>query len=136
MLVQKAGQKAAICQRRDLAVFSGFASVLRRKPEGVAMNLLRMFCRPLAGLAGAVAILLLAGAAAQAFTFEDKNTADGAAAKFSDPADRTKSRLSGDSSDKSRPPSGSTTLQFGNRSTFDERNDPNRMFSPNNLMGK
>jgi len=101
------------------------------------MNLLQIFRRPLAGLAGAVAILLLASAAAQAFTFEDQNTASGgAAAKFSDPADRVKSRMSGDSSDKTRPPSGTTTLQFGNRSTFDERYDANRMFSPNNLMGK
>ena len=101
------------------------------------MRLLQVFRRPLAGLSGAVAVVLLAGAAAQAFTFEDQNTTSGgAAAKWSDPADRVKSRMSGDSSDKARPPSGSTTLQFGNRSTFDERNNPDRYFSPNNLMGK
>lgn len=101
------------------------------------MRLLQVFRRPLAGVAGAVAILLLASAAAQAFTLEDQNTANGgAAAKFSDPADRVKSRMSGDSSDKARPPSGTTTLQFGNRSTFEERNNPDRYFSPNNLMGK
>jgi hypothetical protein len=96
-----------------------------------------MFCRPLSALAGAAAILLLAGAAAQAFTFEDKDTANsGASARYTDQGDRTKSRLSGDSSDKSRYQSGNTSLQFGNRSSFDERYDSNRLFSPNNLMGK
>ena len=101
------------------------------------MKLLQMFRRPAAGLAGAVAVALLASAAAHAFTFEDQNTANGgAAAKFSDPADRVKSRMSGDSSDRTRIQSGNTTLQFGGRGTFDERNNPDRYFSPNNLMGK
>jgi hypothetical protein len=58
------------------------------------MDLLQMFRRPLAGLAGAVAVMLLASAAAQAFTLEDQGTASGgAAAKFSDPADRVKSGM-------------------------------------------
>jgi hypothetical protein len=101
------------------------------------MDLLQMFRRPLAGLAGAVAVMLLASAAAQAFTLEDQGTASGgAAAKFSDPADRVKSGMSSDSSDKTRVQSGNTTLQFGGRSTFDERNNADRYFSPNNLMGR
>jgi hypothetical protein len=82
-------------------------------------------------------MLLLTGAAAQAFTFDDQNTANGggAAARYSD-QDRAKSRLSGDSSDKTRIQNGNTTLQFGGRGTFDQRYDSNQMFSPDNLMGK
>lgn len=88
-------------------------------------------------LAAAVGAALLTASVVQAFTFEDQATASGgAAAKFSDPADRVKSRMSGDSSDKSKIQNGNTTLQFGGRGTFDERNNPDRYFSPNNLMGR
>jgi len=88
-------------------------------------------------LAAAVGAALLTASVAQAFTLEDQGTSGGgAAAKFSDPADRVKSRMSGDSSDKSKIQNGNTTLQFGGRGTFDERNNPDRYFSPNNLMGR
>lgn len=96
--------------------------------------------RPVRMLAAAALALLTAtllASRAQAFTFEDQATASGgAAAKFSDPADRVKSRMSGDSSDKTKIQNGNTTLQFGGRSTFDERNNADRYFSPNNLMGR
>ena len=85
-------------------------------------------------LAAAVGAALLTASAAQAFTFEDQATASGGAGtKFTDPADKVKSGMS---SDKSKIQSGNTTLQFGGRGTFDERNNPDRYFSPNNLMGR
>lgn len=87
-------------------------------------------------LAAAVGAALLTGSAAQAFTFNDQAAASDGSTKFTDPADRVKSRMSGDSSDKSKIQSGNTTLQFGGRGTFDERNNPDRYFSPNNLMGR
>lgn len=97
--------------------------------------------RPVRMLAATAALALLTATLfaprAQAFTLEDQATASGgAAAKFSDPADRVKSRMSGDSSDKTRIQSGNTTLQFGGRGTFDQRNNADRYFSPNNLMGR
>ncbi|MDP2294316.1 MAG: hypothetical protein Q8M24_02500 [Pseudolabrys sp.] len=93
--------------------------------------------RALAGLAGAAAIVMLATAGAQAFTIDNAapgNTGD--ATKFTDPADRAKSRMTGDSSDRSTYRNGNTTLQFGGRESFDQRNNTDRYFSPNTLMGR
>lgn len=88
----------------------------------------------LAALSG---MAMLSVPAAQAFTFEDQATANGGTGtKFTDPADRVKSGMSGDSSDRSKIQSGNTTLQFGGRGTFNERNNSDRYFSPNNLMGR
>lgn len=101
------------------------------------MNPLQLSRRPLAGLAGAAALVLVATATAQAFTFTDQaNGSTGAATKFADPADRAKSRMTGDSSDRSTIRNGNTSLQFGGRETFNERNNGDRYFSPNNLMGR
>ncbi|MDI1345969.1 MAG: hypothetical protein PSV22_17980 [Pseudolabrys sp.] len=88
--------------------------------------------RPVRLLAAAALALLTATSGFTSFVAH----AGGAAAKFSDPADRVKSRMSGDSGDKTRIQNGNTTLQFGGRSTFDERNNADRYFSPNNLMGR
>ena len=88
-------------------------------------------------LAAAVGAALLTASVAQAFTLEDQATASGGTGtKFTDPADRVKSGMSSDSSDKSKIQSGNTTLQFGSRGTFDDRNNPDRYFNPNNLMGR
>ncbi len=93
--------------------------------------------RPLAGLAGAAALVLMTTAAAQAFTFTDQEGGRaGATTKFADPTDRAKSRMTGDSSDRSTVRNGNTSLQFGGRESFDQRNNGDRYFSPNNLMGR
>ncbi len=90
--------------------------------------------------AGAIGILMLAGVAAQAFTFSDQPSGGSAdsATKFTDPADRAKSRMNpnGNTGDRTTIQGGNTTFQFGGRESFEERYDTNRMFSPNNLMGR
>ena len=98
------------------------------------------FCRSgrVAGLiAGAIGIVLLAGSTAQAFTFNDQpsNGSDNGA-KFSDPADRAKSRMTGESGDRSTIRNGNTTLQFGTRESSDSRSPADRYFNPNVLMGR
>lgn len=99
---------------------------------------LRFGRRRTAGMvAGAIGILLLAGSAAQAFTFNDQpSTGSGNGAKFTDPADRTKSRITGDSGDKTTIRNGNTTLQFGTRESSDQRGNTDRYFNPNVLMGR
>ena len=97
---------------------------------------------PLKAVALAAAVLgaaALMAPAAKAFTFNDQPTTSAgsdAASKFSDPADRVKSRMGSDSSDRSTIRSGNTTLQFGGQQSFEQRNSPDRYFSPNSLMGR
>jgi hypothetical protein len=94
--------------------------------------------RQLAGkIARAIGIVMLAGSAAQAFTFNDQPSAssnDGS--KFADPADRTKSRMTGGSGDKTTIRNGNTTLQFGTRESSDQRGHTDRYFNPDVLMGR
>ena len=87
---------------------------------------------------GAIGILMLAGVAAQAFTFNDQPSGGGAdsATKFTDPADRAKLRMNGKTGDRTTIQGGNTTFQFGGRESFDQRYDSNRMFSPNSLTGR
>lgn len=93
--------------------------------------------RPFTALAGAVALVLMTAVAAQAFTFTDQaEGTSGDSKKFMDPADRVKSRMSGDSNDRSTIRNGNTSLQFGGRESFNERNNGDRYFNPNNLMGR
>lgn len=88
-------------------------------------------------MAGAVGLVLLAGSAAQAFTFNDQPSSSGSnGATFADPADRTKSRMTGDSGDRSTLRNGNTTLQFGTRQSSDQRSPADRYFNPNVLMGR
>lgn len=88
-------------------------------------------------VAAAFALAVLAGSGAQAFTFNDEASGNsGASTRFADPAERAKSRMSGDSNDRSTIRNGNTTLQFGSRGSFDQRNNGDRYFSPNNLMGR
>ena len=92
----------------------------------------------LAAVAGAV---LLTASVAQAFTFNDQPSGGGgadSATKFTDPADRAKSRMNmnGNTGDRTTIQGGNTSFQFGGRESFDERYDSNRMFSPNSLMGR
>lgn len=88
-------------------------------------------------VAGAIGIVVMATAAAQAFTFNDQaNGSTNSTVKFADPADRTKSRMTGDSDGKSTVRNGNTTLQFGGRESFDQRNNADRYFNPNVLMGR
>lgn len=96
--------------------------------------------RPAGLLAGVAGIIIMATVAAQAFTFNDQSTGSSngtnSAVKFGDPADRTKARMSGSSEDKSTIRNGNTTLQFGGRESFDQRNSTDRYFSPDVLMGR
>lgn len=95
------------------------------------------FCRRNRIAACAIGILMLAGSAAQAFTFNDQpSTGSSNGAKFTDPADRTKSRMTGDSGDKTTLRNGNTTLQFGTRESSDYRSPADRYFNPNVLMGR
>jgi hypothetical protein len=96
--------------------------------------------RSVAVLAAVFGGLLLTATAAQAFTFSDQpsgGSSDGAT-KFTDPADRAKSRMNmnGNTGDRTTIQGGNTTFQFGGRESFDQRYDTDRMFSPNNLMGR
>ena len=84
---------------------------------------------------------MLMAPVAQAFTFNDQTTAGGtssdAASRFSDPADRVKSRMGADGGDKTTIRGGNTTLQIGgSQGSFEQRNSPNRYFSPDSLMGR
>jgi hypothetical protein len=96
------------------------------------------FRRTIGTAAVAIGFVVMASAAAQAFTFNDQ--ADGAssnsAIKFDDPADRAKSRMTGERDDKPAIRNGNSTLQFGARESFDQRNNSDRYFNPNNLMGR
>ncbi len=98
------------------------------------------FCRgrKFAGMvAGGIGFVILAGSAAQAFTFNDQpSTGSNNGANFSDPADRTKSRMTGNSGDRSTIRNGNTTLQFGTRQSSDQRSPADRYFNPNVLMGR
>ena len=90
----------------------------------------------LAAVAGAV---LLTASVAQAFTFNDQPSGGGgadSATKFTDPADRAKLRMNGNTGDRTTIQGGNTTFQFGGRESFDQRYDSNRMFSPNSLTGR
>lgn len=81
--------------------------------------------------------LILTASVAQAFTFSDQPSGGSdSGTKFTDPADRAKSRMNGNTGDRTTIQGGNTTFQFGGRESFDERYDSNRMFSPNNLTGR
>lgn len=92
----------------------------------------------IAGIAaGAIGILMLAGSAVQAFTFNDQpSTGSSNGANLTDPANRTKSRMTGDSGDKSTIRNGNTTLQFNTRQSSDPRSATDRYFNPDVLMGR
>ena len=61
---------------------------------------------------------------------------DSNGANFSDPADRTKSRMTGEGGDKTTFRNGNTTLQFGNRQSSEPRGQTDRYFNPDVLMGR
>lgn len=85
-----------------------------------------------------ICFVMLAGGAAQAFTFHDQPSTGSSnnSANFSDPASRTKSRMTGDSGDGSTIRNGNTTLQFGTRQSSGQRSPADRYFSPDVLMGR
>ena len=98
------------------------------------------FCRRrrIAGMiAAAAGIVMLAGSAAQAFTFNDQpSTGSNNGAKFADPTERAKSRMTGESGDRTTIRNGNTTLQFGGRESSDQRSPTDRYFNPDVLMGR
>ena len=89
-------------------------------------------------LIAAALVGALATSGAKAFTFNDQvNGGDSnSAVKFADPAERAKSRMTGDSSDKTTIRNGNTTMQFGGREPYDQRYNSNRYFDSNSLMGR
>lgn len=92
---------------------------------------------PLRRTAIVLASIALMSTAAQAFTFNDQADSNRSTdMRFSDPADRAKTRMNSESNDRSTIRNGPTSLQFGGRESFNERNSGDRYFNPNNLMGK
>ena len=84
--------------------------------------------RRLATIGAVFGLIALAVPAAQAFTIDDQNnTKAGGGARYADPDARF------DSGDKrtSTIQQGNATIHFGGTgSTFEQRNDPSRMFDP------
>jgi len=96
--------------------------------------------RSIALLAAVFGAVVLTASVAQAFTFSDQPSggSSDSATKFTDPADRAKSRMNmnGNTGDRTTIQGGNTTFQFGGRESFEQRYDSNRMFSPDNLLGR
>jgi len=95
--------------------------------------------RPVYFLPVLVGLALLAAPAAQAFTFQDQDTApkSGGAANLTDLG--LSDRYTSGPNDGKQPATrhGDTTLQFGGPAqSFDQRNNPNSYFNPNVLMGR
>jgi hypothetical protein len=89
--------------------------------------------------AGLIGIVVLAAPAAKAFTFNDAaSDKNGDTSMFYDPANRTKSGYGADSGDKAadKQPKSGFYFNSGRSQSFDERNNGDRYFSPNNLMGR
>ena len=88
----------------------------------------------------ALGVGLMAASAAQAFTFENKTTADGNASNFSGTDSRfstsTSSGTNSSPAGRSGFSSGNSSIQFGGQSSFNQRYNSDRMFEPNSLMGK
>jgi len=81
----------------------------------------------LAVLAAAFAMAVLVAPAAHAFTIENQGAANSdGGARYTDPA----ARFSGSNNGQTVIKDGNTTLQFGQRPSFDQRYDSNRMFNP------
>ena len=81
----------------------------------------------LAVFAAAFGLAVLAAPAAHAFTMDTQsNTNSDGSARYTDPD----SRLTGSGDGQTTLRQGNTTMQFGNRSTFDQRYDNSRMFDP------
>ena len=96
--------------------------------------------RSIALLAAVFGAVVLMASVAQAFTFSDQPSggSSDSATKFTDPADRAKSRMNmnGNTGDRTTIQGGNTTFQFGGRESFEQRYDSNRTFSPDNLLGR
>jgi hypothetical protein len=82
--------------------------------------------------AAALGAVLLAAPAAQAFTFENQASGDGAVnalasgdKPYADPADKL-----APSQDASRFDGNGTTLQFGRQPSFNEKYNPNYLYDP------
>jgi hypothetical protein len=94
--------------------------------------------RAVALWAGVMGMVVLTAPAANAFTFNDAAAdKNGDTSMFNDPVNRTKSGYGADS-DKSadkRPKSG-FYFNSGRAQSFDERNNSERYFNPNTLLGR
>lgn len=90
--------------------------------------------------AAALGAVLLAAPAAQAFTFENQASGDGAAnalasgvKPYVDPTDRlapSKEASRFDGNGTSKYESGGMTLQFGRQPTFNEKYNPDYLYDP------
>ena len=83
---------------------------------------------PLAVLAAAFGLAVLATPAAQAFTIDNQaNTNADGTARYTDPD----ARFSGSGTGQTTIQQGNTSLRFGTQQgSFDQRYNPNRMFDP------
>lgn len=96
-----------------------------------------MTCLPVRCTAIVLASIMTMATAAQAFTFNDQADSNRSTdMRFADPADRAKARMNSDSNDRSTIRNGPTSVQFGGRESFNQRNNGDRYFTPNNLMGR
>lgn len=87
----------------------------------------------------AAALAVMAASSAQAFTFENKTTADGNTANVRGPDSRFSTGTNNSGSNQSVRPgfsSGNTSLQFGGQGSFNQRYNADRMFDSNNLLGR
>ena len=93
--------------------------------------------RSIALLAAVFSAVVLTASVAQAFTFSDQPSGGGSdsATKFTDRA-KSRMNMNGNTGDRTTIQGGNTTFQFGGRESFEQRYDSNRMFSPDNLLGR
>jgi hypothetical protein len=105
------------------------AALALRKTEEAVMQHLPPFSprHRLAVLAAAFGLAVLVAPAAHAFTIENQGaTNSDGNARYTNPD----ARFSGPNNGQTVIKDGNTTLQFGQRPSFDERYNPNRMFNP------
>jgi len=85
--------------------------------------------RPLAAVAAACALVIVAAPAANAFTMDKQgNTNANGGARYTDPDEQFDSSSSGTGMKTFR--NGNATFQFGSQPSFEQRYDQNRLFDP------
>jgi hypothetical protein len=105
--------------------------------ERVAMKPIQLIRFP-AALCAAMVGMALTAPAANAFTFNDAaGDKTGDTSMFNDPVNRTKSGYGADS-DKNgdKLPKSGFYFNSGRAQSFDERNNSERYFNPNTLLGR
>lgn len=87
----------------------------------------------------AAALAVMAASSAQAFTFENQTATGGNASNYKSTDSRFSTGTNNSGSNQSVRPgfsSGNSSLTFGGQSSFNQRYNADRMFEPNNLLGR